>query len=34
MGYILPELAAPGTGITVIIRDKPVKAVVVKAPFV
>ncbi|MDR2894771.1 MAG: glycine cleavage system aminomethyltransferase GcvT [Alistipes sp.] len=34
MGYVAPEYAAPGTGIAVIIRDKPVKAVVVKMPFV
>jgi aminomethyltransferase len=34
MGYIAPEFAAPGTEIAVIIRDKPVKALVVKAPFV
>jgi aminomethyltransferase len=34
MGYIAPEYAAPGTEIAVIIREKPVRAVVVKAPFV
>ena len=34
MGYIAPEWAAPGTEIAVVIREKPVKAVVVKAPFV
>ena len=34
MGYVKPEFAAPGTEIAVIIREKPVKAVVVKAPFV
>jgi aminomethyltransferase len=34
MGYIKPEFAAPGTEIAVIIREKPVKAVVVKMPFV
>jgi aminomethyltransferase len=34
MGYVAPEYAAPGTEIAVIIRDKPVKAVVVKMPFV
>jgi aminomethyltransferase len=34
MGYIAPEYAAPGTEIAVVIREKPVKAVVVKAPFV
>ncbi len=33
MGYIAPEYAAPGTEIAVIIREKPVKAVVVKLPF-
>ncbi|MDR2894030.1 MAG: glycine cleavage system aminomethyltransferase GcvT [Alistipes sp.] len=34
MGYVAPEFAAPGTEIAVIIREKPVRAVVVKAPFV
>jgi aminomethyltransferase len=34
MGYVAPGFAAPGTEIAVIIRDKPVKAVVVKTPFV
>ncbi len=34
MGYVKPGFAAPGTEIAVIIREKPVKAVVVKAPFV
>jgi aminomethyltransferase len=34
MGYIASEFAAPGTEIAVIIREKPVKAVVVKTPFV
>jgi aminomethyltransferase len=34
MGYVRPEFAAPGTEIAVIIREKPVKAVVVKIPFV
>ncbi len=34
MGYVKPEMAAPGTEIAVVIREKPVKAVVVKAPFV
>jgi aminomethyltransferase len=34
MGYIRPEFAAVGTEIAVIIREKPVKAVVVKIPFV
>jgi aminomethyltransferase len=34
LGYVRPEYAAPGTEIAVIIRDKPVKAVVIKLPFV
>ncbi len=34
MGYVAPEYAAPGTEIAVIIREKPVKAVIVKMPFV
>jgi aminomethyltransferase len=34
LGYITPEFATPGTEIAVIIREKPVKAVVVKPPFV
>ncbi len=34
MGYVKAEFAAPGTEIAVIIREKPVKAVVVKMPFV
>ncbi len=34
MGYVSPEYAAPGTEIAVVIREKPVKATVVKAPFV
>ena len=34
MGYVKPEFAAPGTEIAIVIREKPVKAVVVKAPFV
>ncbi len=33
MGYVATGYAAPGTEISVIIRDKPVKAVVVKTPF-
>ncbi len=34
MGYVKPEYAKPETEITVIIRDKPVKAKVVPLPFV
>ena len=34
MGYVATAYATPGTGIAVMIREKPVKAVVVKAPFV
>jgi aminomethyltransferase len=34
LGYVKPEYAAPGSEIAVIIRDKPVKAVVIKLPFV
>ena len=34
MGYVPPEYAAPGTEIAVVIREKPIKAVVVKFPFV
>ncbi len=34
MGYVQPAYSTSGTEIAVIIRDKPVKAVVVKAPFV
>ncbi|NMB71359.1 MAG: glycine cleavage system aminomethyltransferase GcvT [Bacteroidales bacterium] len=33
MGYVKTELSASGTEIFVIIREKPVKAVVVKPPF-
>lgn len=33
MGYVKPELAKPDTEISIIIRDKPVGAKVVKAPF-
>ncbi len=33
MGYVKTELAAPGTEINIIIRDKPIKAQVVKLPF-
>ncbi|MDR1671231.1 MAG: glycine cleavage system aminomethyltransferase GcvT [Alistipes sp.] len=34
MGYVKPEYAAAGTEISVIIREKPLKAIVVKLPFV
>lgn len=34
MGYVKTEYAKPGTEIAVIIREKPVKAEVVKIPFV
>lgn len=34
MGYVDSSLAAPGSEISVIIREKPVAAVVVKTPFV
>jgi aminomethyltransferase len=34
MAYVPTELAAEGTEIDIIIREKPVKAKVVKAPFV
>jgi aminomethyltransferase len=34
LGYISPAYTAPGTEVAVVIRDKPVKAVVVKLPFV
>ncbi len=34
MGYVKPGFAAPGTEIAVIIREKPVKAVIVKPPFI
>jgi aminomethyltransferase len=34
MGYVAPEFAAAGTEIAVVIREKLVKAVVVKTPFV
>ncbi len=33
MGYVKTELSTPGTEISIIIREKPVKAVVVKPPF-
>jgi aminomethyltransferase len=33
MGYVQTALAKPGTEISVIIRDKPIKAVVTKIPF-
>jgi aminomethyltransferase len=34
LGYVKPEYAAVGSEIAVVIRDKPVKAVVIKLPFV
>lgn len=34
MGYVKPEYAKAGTEIAVVIREKPVKAEVVKVPFV
>ncbi len=34
MGYVRPEFAAAGTEIAIIIREKLIKAVVVKIPFV
>ncbi|MDR0907260.1 MAG: glycine cleavage system aminomethyltransferase GcvT [Rikenellaceae bacterium] len=34
LGYVTPEFASLGTEIAVIIREKPVKAVVVKPPFI
>jgi aminomethyltransferase len=34
MGYVVPEFAAPGTRIGVVIRDKRVPAEIVKLPFV
>ncbi|MDR2885192.1 MAG: glycine cleavage system aminomethyltransferase GcvT [Rikenellaceae bacterium] len=34
MGYVESAYAAPGTPVAVIIRDKPVAAVVVKPPFI
>ena len=34
MGYVDAAHAAPGTGIAVVIRDKPVQARIVKTPFV
>jgi aminomethyltransferase len=33
MGYVKPEYKAPDTEITVIIRDKPVAAKVIKGAF-
>ena len=33
MGYVKPEYARPGAEINIIVRNKPVKAVVVKGPF-
>jgi aminomethyltransferase len=34
MGYVAPAFATPGTELAVMIREKPVKATVVKLPFV
>jgi len=34
MGYVAASHAAPGSEINVIIREKPIKAVVVKLPFI
>ncbi len=34
MGYVASEFSAVGTEISIIIREKPIRAVVVKAPFV
>lgn len=34
LGYVKPEYAKPGTEIAVVIREKPVRAEVVKIPFV
>ncbi len=34
MGYVVPEFAAPGTRVGVVIRDKRVPAEIVKLPFV
>lgn len=34
LGYVKPEFAKPGTEIAVVIREKPVRAEVVKIPFV
>jgi len=34
MGYLKQEYREPGTELDIIIRDKPVKAKVVKPPFV
>ena len=34
LGYVAAEAAAPGTALTVSVRDKPVKATVVALPFV
>jgi len=33
LGYVKPEYAKPGTPIYINIRNKPVKAEVVKTPF-
>lgn len=34
LGYVKPEYAKPGTEVAVVIREKPVRAEVVKIPFV
>jgi aminomethyltransferase len=33
MGYIRPEYTKPGTEISIIVRNKPLKAIIVKPPF-
>ncbi|MDE5622128.1 MAG: glycine cleavage system aminomethyltransferase GcvT, partial [Alistipes sp.] len=34
LGYVAAEYAKPGTEITVVIRERPLRAEVVKIPFV
>ncbi len=34
MGYVRPEFAKPGTEIAVVIREKPVRAEVIRMPLV
>ena len=34
LGYVKPEYARPGTEVAVVIREKPLRAEVVKIPFV
>ena len=34
LGYVKPEYAKPGTEVAVVIREKPLRAEVVKIPFV